>query len=201
MPPPAPPVGPITVDDAKAFLRKIGFAETHPRTPEGDNAISTWMYSKDPEWLKVSARRNSRGLVHTLILYVPYTPQRYGTRGLRKGTKNPKHEIRFPAPPDWQERAQRWLDNTGSQHILRAKKQRANAAAIAAVEDREQAQLGTLLDEAADRMQIKRLGIVPVWSEKYEGTPRHIIGVDVTFRFRGDVPQIMDQIRTRFPND
>lgn len=200
MPPAPPPVEPLNLVDAKAFLRRIGFTPNPRYSEAAEDALNVWVYAADPEWLHVKARFSALGrYIHTIILYVPYKPARYGKRGLCKGTKNPKHEIRFPAPHDWEARAKRWLAGTGAQHILRAKKQQANAISIARAEDRQQAELDLVLDEVARRLDVRRSKIATAWSEKLEGLPRKIEGIEVTFKFKGDAQIIAEQIRTRFP--
>lgn len=197
MPPAPPPVEPLSLADAGAFLLRIGFVP-HPSLDV--DALDLWSHSADPSWLRVKVRMSAmRRYVHTIILYVPYKPARYGKRGLCKGYKNPKHEIRFPAPHNWEERAQRWLAGTGAQHILRAKKQQANAISIANAEDRQRAELDLVLDEVARRLDVRRSKITTAWSEQLEGLPRKIEGIEVTFKFRGDADSIAEQIRTRFP--
>lgn len=197
MPPAPPPVEPLTLLEAKEAILRLGFCQQYVGQQD---PFECFQHGSEPLWLKVKVRMSAmRRYIHTIILYVPYTPRRYGKRGLCKGYKNPKHEIRFPAPHDWEERAKRWLAGTGAQHILRAKKQQANAISIARAEDRQQAELDLVLDEVARRLDVRRSKIATAWSEKLEGLPRKIEGIEVTFKFKGDAQSIAEQIRTRFP--
>lgn len=202
MPPAPSEVEPLTLVDAQAFLRRIGFTP-NPRYSEAAlDALNVWVYAADPEWLHVKARFSAMGrYVHTIILYVPYRPARYGKRGLCKGYKNPKHEIRFPAPHNWEARAQRWLAGTGAQHILRAKKQQANAISIARAEDRAEAELAAAVARICARTGCRKKAVVPRWSERLEGLPRKIEGLELTLTFTGSPEQIVSEIEAKFSND